>query len=308
MRPGRLKAPRPPPATERNQRLSSGKPPDHAGARDLKQRTIAGDLELGVRVRLAEVSHRAVVGDPGAAVGPELDVGRTIEAADAVHKGLLEGLVEGEAADLELERPVIIVPLSLVVSVPVFVAAAVEVDELDLMPDFRCPVRRREAEVALERIQRGAALYRAADKGVRHEGNAGERGVRGLDRQGRRDRLRRECEHVVDRNILAQNFGEARRRAKARRIGWIGNAEIVARAADRIEHRLAARKEPKAIRPAMIVRSAILVLLRQMQPVRCIVGGACATLVGAVLAHQHPALQWVILGCEGNGKAVTVSP
>src|SRR5262245_61580272 len=125
-------------------------PPDHAGAGELNQRTIARDLEFGSRIGLTEVSHRAVVGNPGAAVGPEFYVGRTIEPADAAaRKRLLEGVVEGEPLDLELKRAVaaVIVPL---------VAASVEVDELDLVPDFRggvCRIRRREAEVALERIQ-----------------------------------------------------------------------------------------------------------------------------------------------------------
>ena len=81
-------------------------PPNDTGARNLNQRTITVAYEFRVRIGLAEVAHRAVVGDPGAAVRPEPHVGRTIERVDAAgaYKGLLEGLVKGEARDLELKR------------------------------------------------------------------------------------------------------------------------------------------------------------------------------------------------------------
>jgi len=72
-------------------------PPDHASAGNLNQRTITRGDEFGSRIRLTEVSHRAVVGNPGAAVGPESYVGRTIEPRDAAaRKSLLEGRVVGE--------------------------------------------------------------------------------------------------------------------------------------------------------------------------------------------------------------------
>src|SRR5258708_25327154 len=54
-------------------------PPDHAGMRDLNQRTIARNNEFGVWIRLAEVAHRAVINNPGAAIRAELDVRRTID-------------------------------------------------------------------------------------------------------------------------------------------------------------------------------------------------------------------------------------
>ena len=58
-------------------------PPDHTGARNLNKRTVAGAYELRRWIGLAEVAHRAVVGDPGAAVRPEPHVGRTIERVGA---------------------------------------------------------------------------------------------------------------------------------------------------------------------------------------------------------------------------------
>src|ERR1700704_4260300 len=60
-------------------------PPDHARTRDLDQRTIACTDEFAVRATLAEIAHRAVIDDPGAAVRAEPDVGWTVEPAGAAH-------------------------------------------------------------------------------------------------------------------------------------------------------------------------------------------------------------------------------
>ena len=81
-------------------------PPNDTGAWNLNQRTIAVAYEFRVRIGLAEVAHRAVVGNPSAAVGPEPDVGRTIERVEEAraHKGLLEVLVKCEARNFELKR------------------------------------------------------------------------------------------------------------------------------------------------------------------------------------------------------------
>src|SRR5215467_14002620 len=65
--------------------------------RDLNQRPIAWNNEFGVGIRLAEVAHRAVVNDPGAAIRAELDVRRTIEPAGAAHECLFECVVVGNS-------------------------------------------------------------------------------------------------------------------------------------------------------------------------------------------------------------------
>src|SRR5260370_17300484 len=103
-------------------------PPDHAGMRDLNQRTIAWNNEFGVRIRLPEVAHRAVINNPGAAIRAELDVRRTIEPACAAHERLFKCLVVGKAHDLERKR---------------FLLPA-EVHQFDLVSGFRLPIRSRK--------------------------------------------------------------------------------------------------------------------------------------------------------------------
>src|SRR6266436_781821 len=134
-------------------------PPDHARMRDLNQRTIAWNNEFGVWIRLAEVAHRAVINDPGAAIRAELDVRWTIEPACAAHERLFKCLVVGKPHDLELKR---------------FLLPA-EVHEFDLVSGFRRPIRPGKAEVTLKRIQRGATSHRSSDKGIRHEVDASKR-------------------------------------------------------------------------------------------------------------------------------------
>jgi hypothetical protein len=111
-------------------------PPDHARMWDLNQRTIARNNEFGDRIRLAEVAHRAVVNDPGAAIRAELDVRWTIEPACAAHERLLKRRVVSKAHNLELKR---------------FLLPA-EIDEFDLVSDFRRPIPCGKAEVTLKRI------------------------------------------------------------------------------------------------------------------------------------------------------------
>ena len=74
----------------------------------------------------------------------------------------------GETHDLELKR------------LPNFG----KVNQLDLMTDFwgrGSRIRAREAEITLQRIERCAALHRTYGEGVRHEVDAGERGVGRLE-------------------------------------------------------------------------------------------------------------------------------
>src|SRR5262249_46771517 len=153
-------------------------------------------------------------------------------------------LVERESQDLELER----------------IARLAEVDELDLVPDLRRGlggVRLREPEVAFEAVERGPTTDWSSRERVRHELDAGERRVCRLEGQWGCDLRRWELQNVSDRYPLAQNLGEARGRAHARRIGRVGDAQVVAGPADRIEHRLARRQEAESVRPAVIIRRAI---------------------------------------------------
>ena len=111
----------------------------------------------------------------------------------------------------------------------------------------------------------------------------------------------------MDRNILAQDVA---RLAGVHMLGGLADrdAEIIPRTANRIEHGLGGRQETVAIRPSVIVRAAILVLLRQVKLVRCILRRPRPALIGAVFAHEQPAIQRVIVGRETKGIAVTISP
>src|SRR5262249_15902889 len=132
-------------------------PPNDASSRNLKQRTISrGAYEVGV---CSEVSHRTVVSDPSATVGPESDVERTIERLLVLRVRLYERLVTrsitGEIHDLEHKR----------------LSNIGKVDELDLVTDFwgrLSRIRRREAEITFQRIECCTALHRADRKRVRH--------------------------------------------------------------------------------------------------------------------------------------------
>src|SRR5215831_5397735 len=75
-----------------------------------------------------------------------------------------------------------------------------------------------------------------------------------------------------------------------------------------IEHSLGGRQETIAIRPSVIVRGAILVLLRQVKRVWCILGRPRPALIGAVFAHEQSAIQRVIVRREAKGIAVAIAP
>src|SRR5712664_1331929 len=136
--------------------------PDHAGLGDLHQRPVSRTGEPAVRVRLAEVPHRAVVDEVQRPVGAELELERPVDAVDDPGGGRgREGLVlrlgaggaavrrvplvlrlaiEGEARERQRER----------------FAAPAEVYQLDVVPLLRLAVPGREAEVALAGHQRRA--------------------------------------------------------------------------------------------------------------------------------------------------------
>src|SRR5262249_21623471 len=146
-------------------------PPNDASSRNLNQRPIVRTYEVGV---CSVVSHRAVVSNPSATVGSESDVERTIERRLALsgvrYERLVTRLVSGEIHDLEHK----------------WLASVGKVDELDLVTDFwrwGSRIRRREAEITLQRIERRSTLHRTDGKGVRHEVDAGEGRVGRLGRQ-----------------------------------------------------------------------------------------------------------------------------
>src|SRR5439155_21751866 len=70
--------------------------PNHARPGNLDERTIIWDLELGRRVRLAEVPHRAVIHQVRTVVRPEPQVRGAVDAANAVGERLVKGGVMGK--------------------------------------------------------------------------------------------------------------------------------------------------------------------------------------------------------------------
>ena len=136
--------------------------------------------------------------------------------------------VEREARQLQLGRVVV----------------AGEVDQLDVVPRARVAVLGREAEVALARDEHRVLLHHAVHERLRHEVQAHRRHVGRLERERRHRRARREREHRLHRAVLG---------ADARDVG----EEIVARPADRVEHRLRRLEEAEAVRPAVERRRAV---------------------------------------------------
>src|SRR5499425_2199952 len=124
------------------------------------------------------------------------------------------------------------------------------------------------------------------------------RDVGGLERDRCRDGLRREREHRLDE----RNAGREGRTNRGT------TAEIVPGTADRVEDGLRRIEEAEAVRPAVVVRTAIGVLLGQREPVRRIVGRASAALVLTVFRHEQPALERVIVWREAEAVRVTVAP
>ena len=109
--------------------------PDHPGAWDLNQRTVgrwADKVCVG-----AEVSHCPVIGDIGAAIRAEPDVERAVECVRVVdNERLVASVVAGEVLNPQRKGRA---------------RHLVEVDQLDLMADFRSRrggVGRRETEIA----------------------------------------------------------------------------------------------------------------------------------------------------------------
>src|SRR5437660_2459911 len=295
--------------------------PDHAGLGNLDKRRIGRGDELAPRIRLAEVPHRAVVDQVQRAVGAKLNLDGPVDAVDdarcgrlrerliqrsifsrrlvlagrgavRIHALVLARAVEREPGQLQLER---LAPLA-------------EVHQLDVVPCLRLAVSGREAEVALAGDQRCAPADDTGGEGVGGEVRTDRRDVSRLQGE-RRDRwLRREREHVLDRAVLSLDDRLAcRERGGGPRgsLGWV--AKIVAWPALRVEDGLGRIEEAEPVRPAMEVRLAIL-HLRQLQPVRRVVGRARATLILAVLGHEEPTLEGVVLGSKAQPEGIAVAP
>src|SRR5439155_25274015 len=79
--------------------------PNYASPRNLEERAVACDLELAVRVGLAEVAHRPVIYEVSALVRPELEIHRAIDPVNLPHERLLECAVVRKPLELEPERP-----------------------------------------------------------------------------------------------------------------------------------------------------------------------------------------------------------
>src|SRR4029453_18108556 len=173
------------------------------------------------------------------------------------------------------------------------------------MPGLRSAVRREEAEVALGCNQRGPLLHHPADKDARREIETDHRDVGGLERERRRDGLRREGEHRLDGHVRCLDELIAGREGRTNG----GTTEkIVPGPTDRVEDGLRRGEEAEAVRPAVVIRTAIRVLLRQREPVRRIVDRARAALVLAVFRHEQPALERMIVWREAETVRGTVAP
>src|SRR5215469_14088930 len=113
----------------------------------------------------AVVPHHAVIHDIGAPVWAEPDIRRAVEPVDHGYERLIVSAVASKVLDPQSKRRA---------------RQLIEVDQLDLMADFRigiAGIRRREAEVALEGVQDCPWLDGPTDKNIRHEIYAGERRV-----------------------------------------------------------------------------------------------------------------------------------
>src|SRR5262249_23599495 len=101
------------------------------------------------------------------------------------------------------------------------------------------------------------------------------------------------------------------RLAAVHRLGGLlgsGAQRILPGPAARIERRLAGRQEAVAVRPAVVVRSAVRVLLGQVQRIRRVVGRPRTPLVCAIFPYEQPAVQGVNRRGKPNGISVPVPP
>src|SRR2546422_11536942 len=80
------------------------------------------------------------------------------------------------------------------------------------------------------------------------------------------------------------------------------------RSAGRIEHRLRRVQEAEPIRPAVVIRAAVVVLPGEVETVRRVLGRPRAPFVFTVFGHEQPAPQGMVVWREPNAVRVPVPP
>src|SRR5262245_66406490 len=75
-----------------------------------------------------------------------------------------------------------------------------------------------------------------------------------------------------------------------------------------MEHRLTRRQKAEPIRPAVIIRCAVVVLASHMQRVGSAVGGARASFIRTVLADEQPTRQRVVVRGKADRVSVPIAP
>src|SRR5439155_22839140 len=85
-------------------------------------------------------------------------------------------------------------------------------------------------------------------------------------------------------------------------------AKVIAGSADRIDQGLRRIQEPEAVRPSVVVRAAVRILLRERESIGRVVGRPRAALVFAVLRDEQSALQRMIVRGESDAIRIAVAP
>ena len=111
-------------------------------------------------------------------------------------------------------------------------------------------------------------------------------------------------EHWLHRHVVRQ---DERNAGREWRIRWAG-AQIISRPTHRVEYRLGRLEETEAVRPAVVIRATVRILLGKRQPIRRVVGRPRASLVLAVLGDEQATLQGMIVWCEANAVGIAVAP
>ena len=74
------------------------------GAGDLHQRGVGGPLEPGLRIRLPDIPYRAIIGDIGAAVGPNRTLVGRLNPRTPSGKAFSKALLVRETLQVQRER------------------------------------------------------------------------------------------------------------------------------------------------------------------------------------------------------------
>jgi hypothetical protein len=103
----------------------------------------------------------------------------------------------------------------------------------------------------------------------------------------------------------------ALRLAGVQRLGGgagIRHAQVVLRTADGVEDRLRGIQEPEAVRPAMVVRAPIGVLLGHVQSVWGVVGRPRAALILTVFGDEQPPHERMVGGRKAQAEGIAIAP